>query len=77
MNLSKGLAFTAAAALMPAQTTAASAGPVRTGSPSPVAESEALGESPSALPFLAVFAVFLVVGAVILFTDDDDSPVSP
>ena len=75
MNLSKGLVITAAAGLMIAQSAAASAVPVRAASP--VAESEALGDSPGALPFLAVFAVFLVTGAVILLTDDDDSPVSP
>lgn len=75
MNLSKGLAFTAAAALMTAQTTAASAAPLRAGSP--VAESEALGASPGALPFLAVFAVFLIAGVILLTEDDDDSPVSP
>ena len=76
MNFPKVLAFTAAAGLMIAQSAAASAAaPVRAGSP--VAESEALGGSPGALPFLAVFAAFLVTGAVILLTDDDDSPVSP
>ena len=75
MNHPKVLVFTAAAGLMIAQSAAASAAPVRAGSP--VAENEALGESPGALPFLAVFAVFLVTGAVILLTDDDDSPVSP
>ena len=76
MTFSKrALAFTAAAALMTAQSAAASAAPARTGSP--VAESEALGESPAAMPFLAVFAVFLVTGLVILLTDDDDDPVSP
>ena len=74
MNLSKGLASTAAAALMVAQSAAASAAPVRAASPA--AETEALGDSPAALPFLAVFAVFLIAG-VVLLVDDDDSPVSP
>jgi hypothetical protein len=77
MHISKSaLAFTAAAALMISQSAAASAAPARAGSP--VAESEELGESPSAAPFLAAFAVFLVVGLVLLLSDDDDdSPVSP
>jgi hypothetical protein len=54
----------------------ASAAPVRAGTP--IAESEALGESAGATPLIAAFAVFLVTGLVILLTDDDDdSPVSP
>ena len=76
MTFSKSaLAIVAAAALLIAQSAAASAAVPRTASP--VAESEELGESPAAMPFLAVFAVFLVTGLVILLTDDDDDPVSP
>jgi hypothetical protein len=74
MKVSKSaVAVTAAATLLIAQT--ATAAVPRTGSP--VAESEELGGAPAALPFLAVFAIFFVTGAVILLTDDDDSPVSP
>ena len=77
MTFSKNaLAAAAAAALTLSQSAGASAAPVRAGTP--VAESEALGESAGATPFLAVFAVFLVTGLVIVLTDDDDdSPVSP
>jgi hypothetical protein len=73
----KALAATAAAAALTfSQSAAASAAPVRAGTPG--AESEAFGESAGATPFLAVFAVFLVTGLVILLTDDDDDfPVSP
>lgn len=74
MNLSKGLALTAAAALATAQSTVASAAPVRAASP--VEETDALGDSPAALPFIAAFAIFLIVG-VVLLVDDDNSPVSP
>ena len=75
MTFSKSALAIAAAALLTAQSAAASAAVPRAGAP--VAESEDLGESPAAMPFLAAFAVFLVVGLVILLTDDDDSPVSP
>jgi len=75
MTFSKSALAIAAATLLTAQSAAASAAVPRAGSP--VAESEGLGESPAAMPFLAVFAIFFVVGAVLLFTDDDDSPASP
>jgi hypothetical protein len=76
MHISKSpIALAAAATLMISQSTAASAAPAR--ERSPVAQSEELGDTPSAAPFLAAFAVFLVVGLVILLSDDDDSPVSP
>jgi len=77
MTFSKrALAVSAAAALAISQSAGASAAP-RAGAP--IAESEALGVSGDAAPFLAAFAVFLVVGLVMLLTDDDDDdfPVSP
>jgi hypothetical protein len=78
MTISKSaLAVSAAAALAISQSAPTSAAVPRAGAPT--AESEALGVSGGAAPFLAVFAVFLVTGLVILLTDDDDDdfPVSP
>ena len=72
MTFSKSALALAAATLLTAQSAAAVPRAA-----APVAESEELGESPAAMPFLAVFAVFLAVGLVILLTDDDDSPESP
>ena len=76
MTFSKSaLAIAAAATLLIAQSAAASTAVPRAASP--IAESEGLGESPAAMPFLAVFAIFFITGAVLLLTDDDDDPVSP
>ena len=78
MTLSKkALAVSIAAALAISQSAAASAAVPRAGAP--IDESEALGVSADAAPFLAAFAVFLVTGLVLLLTDDDDDdfPVSP
>jgi hypothetical protein len=63
------------AGLLVSQTASASAPVSRTGSS--VTQSEELGVSAASAPFLAVFAIFLITGLVILITDDDDSPVSP
>ena len=77
MTLFKNALAVTAAGLMVSQSAAALASPVRAAAP--VAESEELGGSAGLMPFLAVFAIFLAVGAVALLEDDDDDffPVSP
>jgi hypothetical protein len=76
MNIFKSvLASAAIAGALVSQTAAASAPVSRAGSP--VSKSDELGVSAASAPFLAVFAIFLITGLVILITDDDDSPVSP
>ena len=75
--VTKALTGVAAAWLLVAQSAAAApdAEP-RIGSP--VAEAEGLGGSSAATPALAVIAIFIAVGLVLLLEGgDDESPTSP
>jgi hypothetical protein len=74
----RALAGVAAAGLMLSQSaTAAPVADSRVGAP--VAQAEGLGGSSAATPALAVLAIFIAVGLVLLLDsgDDDESPTSP
>ena len=76
--LKRALVSAAAAGLLVSQTASAAAvSNSRAGSD--VAQGEELGFAGASAPMLALFAVFLVVGVVLLVEDgdDDDRPVSP